>query len=78
MEATHTSGVLIATRSGLLPRKDLPQIFCGSRAPSLNLITESGLYKLVLQLDKPDAKEFQNWSTQVVLPSTCCRATICQ
>jgi len=36
---------------------------------SVALIAESGLYKVVLRSDKPDAKEFQNWVTQVVLPS---------
>lgn len=47
-------------------RKELPQLFCGSRVPSLNLVSESGLYKLVMRSDKPEAKDFQNW---VVLPA---------
>ncbi|BCP51748.1 hypothetical protein K32_03650 [Kaistia sp. 32K] len=34
-----------------------------------SLVTESGLYKLVLRASGEDAKEFQNWVTQVVLPS---------
>lgn len=38
-------------------------------ARRLQLIAESGLYKTVLRSTKPDAKEFQNWVTQVVLPS---------
>ena len=33
------------------------------------LITESGLYKLVMRSDKPMAKDFQNWVTRVVLPA---------
>jgi len=33
------------------------------------LINESGLYKLVLRSDKPEAKVFQNWVTKVVLPA---------
>ncbi|MET4634919.1 BRO-N domain-containing protein [Kaistia defluvii] len=45
-----------------------PELFPGSVARAV-LITESGLYKLVMRSDKPKAKEFQNWVTQVVLPS---------
>lgn len=33
------------------------------------LISESGLYKLVMRSDKPDAKAFQDWVTRVVLPA---------
>lgn len=33
------------------------------------LISESGLYKLVLRSDKPEAKPFQDWVTKVVLPA---------
>ncbi|MGK8235685.1 Bro-N domain-containing protein [Roseovarius sp. MS2] len=32
-------------------------------------ITESGLYKLVMRSDKPEAKAFQDWATGTVLPS---------
>ena len=40
----------------------------GSHRPT-NLITESGLYTLVLRSDKPQAKPFQKWVTKEVLPS---------
>lgn len=33
------------------------------------LISESGLYKLIMRSDKPDAVVFQNWLTKEVLPS---------
>ena len=33
------------------------------------LVSESGLYKLVMRSDKPLAKPFQDWVTQEVLPS---------
>jgi len=33
------------------------------------LVSESGLYKLVLRSDKPEAKPFQDWVTKVVLPA---------
>ncbi|MBW8318680.1 MAG: hypothetical protein K0M49_01580 [Arenimonas sp.] len=36
---------------------------------SMVLISESGLYKLVMRSDKPEAKDFQNWVTRVVLPA---------
>ena len=33
------------------------------------LVSESGLYKLILRSDKPAAKPFQEWVTREVLPS---------
>lgn len=33
------------------------------------LVSESGLYKLVMRSDKPQAKVFQDWVTKVVLPA---------
>ncbi|EAQ45634.1 hypothetical protein MED193_08273 [Roseobacter sp. MED193] len=35
----------------------------------INLISESGLYKLITRSDKPEAKPFQEWVTRDVLPS---------
>jgi prophage antirepressor-like protein len=35
----------------------------------LSMISESGLYKLVMQSNKPDAKPFQDWVTKAVLPA---------
>lgn len=35
----------------------------------VNVISESGLYKLIMRSDKPQAREFQNWVTREVLPS---------
>lgn len=35
----------------------------------LAIISESGLYKLVLRSDKAEAKPFQDWVTKVVLPA---------
>jgi len=34
-----------------------------------NVISESGLYKLIMRSDKPQAKAFQDWVTREVLPS---------
>ena len=32
-------------------------------------VSESGLYKLIMRSDKPEAKAFQDWVTREVLPS---------
>lgn len=37
--------------------------------PRRNLISESGLYKLITRSDKPEAKPFKEWVTRDVLPS---------
>lgn len=36
---------------------------------SLNAVSESGLYKLVMRSDKPEARRFQDWVTKEVLPA---------
>ena len=33
------------------------------------IISESGLYKMIMRSDKPEAKKFQDWVTRDVLPS---------
>lgn len=35
----------------------------------VRLISESGLYKLVMRSDKPEARQFQDWVTRDVLPA---------
>jgi prophage antirepressor-like protein len=35
----------------------------------VSIISESGLYKLVMRSDKKEAKAFQDWVTREVLPS---------
>jgi len=42
------------------------------------LISESGLYKLVMRSDKPEAKSFQDWVTKVVLYVECLLLTFTQ
>lgn len=46
-----------------------PEIFSGSRAGSLTVLSEAGLYKLVMRSDKPEARAFQDWVTRDVLPA---------
>lgn len=40
-----------------------------ARLSSLGFISESGLYKLIMRSDKPQARPFQDWVTREVLPS---------
>lgn len=40
-----------------------------SNAPTMMLISESGLYTLVMRSNKPEAKVFRKWVTSEVLPS---------
>ncbi|MEP4247676.1 Bro-N domain-containing protein [Tateyamaria sp.] len=35
----------------------------------LALLSESGIYKLIMRSDKPEAREFTDWVTKVVLPA---------
>lgn len=39
------------------------------RSQSTSVITESGLYAVILRSDKPNAKEFRKWITSEVLPA---------
>lgn len=41
----------------------------GSPNPNINIISESGMYALVLSSRKPEAKSFRKWITSQVLPS---------
>ena len=44
-------------------------LFRESKAQSMTLISESGLYTLVMRSNKPEAKVFRKWVTSEVLPS---------
>ena len=51
-------------------RRTLNRIEVGlSGGAAINLISESGLYKLIMRSDKLVAKQFQNWVTRDVLPA---------
>ncbi len=39
------------------------------QAAAFNIISEAGLYKLVMRSDKPEARAFQDWVCGVVLPA---------
>jgi prophage antirepressor-like protein len=41
----------------------------GLRANTQTIVSESGLYKLILRSDKPEAKQFRLWVTRDMLPA---------
>lgn len=41
----------------------------GKRRTNVRIISESGLYRLIMRSDKPEARAFQDWVTRVVLPA---------
>lgn len=41
----------------------------GIRGNGLVAVAESGLYKLIMRSDKPEARQFQDWVTREVLPA---------
>jgi len=50
-----------------------PTPLCSIRSKgghNVTLISESGLYKLIMRSDKPAARAFQDWVTREVLPHT--------
>ena len=47
----------------------ITQRVSGAAAAASKLISESGLYKLIMRSDKANAKPFQDWVTKEVLPS---------
>ncbi len=52
-----------------VPRSNVAQNYVSFPNRGANCISESGLYKLVLRSDKPEAKVFQDWVTREVLPA---------
>ncbi|WP_348532412.1 Bro-N domain-containing protein [Rhizobium sp. RU36D] len=41
----------------------------GFRGSHINTVSESGLYRLTMRSDKPEARQFQDWVTREVLPA---------
>lgn len=60
---------LAPNERNLMGRSNLNQNEVSFPNRGATVISESGLYKLVLRSDKPQAKDFQDWVTQVVLPA---------
>ncbi|MBL1421482.1 MAG: hypothetical protein COC24_013310 [Alphaproteobacteria bacterium] len=59
------------TEQELATRKSTPEIFVGASGGGVGtkIISESGLYKLLLRSTKPEAKPFQDWITKEVIPT---------
>ena len=45
------------------------ELFSESKAQAMTLVSESGLYTLIMRSNKPEAKVFRKWVTSEVLPS---------
>jgi prophage antirepressor-like protein len=60
-----------AARSLDTDEKSTVQITHGASAGSTNatVVSESGLYAIIMQSRKPEAKRFRKWVTSEVLPS---------
>jgi len=69
LDARGHPNVTVATRSLSPDEGRLYQIQTAANAYRLKVISESGLYKLIMRSDKPEAREFQDWVTREVLPA---------
>ena len=49
--------------------KGVSQIYTPGGKQDVTIISESGLYKVILRSDKPEAKKFTRWVTHEVLPT---------
>ncbi|MBT9368315.1 Bro-N domain-containing protein [Rhizobium sp. CSW-27] len=72
MDVTNVLGITEKARGYAVARladdeRSLYQIQKGQR--SVSIISESGLYKLIMRSDKPEARKFQDWVTREVLPA---------
>lgn len=52
-----------------LDQDEVTRFNLGGLSGESNIVNESGLYKIILRSDKPEAHEFQRWVTHDVLPS---------
>lgn len=66
---TNYVGRLTRDEKRVIRRGQLPELFSGSFAPSLTLVSEPGLYALIQRSNKPEARTFQRWVNREVLPS---------
>lgn len=67
-ELTRAEGNIVLNNVGSTSDSELLYDFsAGGRAPML--VSESGLYKLIMRSRKPSAKAFQNWLAREVLPA---------
>jgi len=55
--------------SGLRENEVITARISDNRGKAPKLISESGLYKLIMRSEKPEARRFQDWVTRDVLPA---------
>ncbi|MCG7494715.1 BRO family protein [Thalassobius sp. Cn5-15] len=65
---TQWTKSLSANEKHHITKKEHPDFFSGSCWHAI-LVSESGLYRMVMRSNKPEAKEFQDWVTRDVLPA---------
>lgn len=75
IETTQVTRLVAADEKQFL-RRSTPHLMQGTvqelfspGQPSLSVVSESGLYKLIMRSDKPEARKFQDWVTREVLPA---------
>lgn len=56
---------IVASR---LDTDEVTKFYLGGLSGESNIVSESGLYSVILRSDKPEAKEFKRWVTHEVLP----------
>lgn len=49
--------------------KSSEELMVGTRPQLINIVSESGMYTLIMRSNKPDAKAFRKWVTGTVLPA---------
>ncbi|AWU93866.1 BRO-N domain-containing protein [Azospirillum ramasamyi] len=64
---TYTRGIS-ADEKCVVPRSNIDPIHVWP-THGLTVVSESGLYKVVMRSDKPEARKFQDWVTRDVLPA---------
>lgn len=72
LELTHVASSLNKLADDevrLISRSNVDRINISFPNRGLNCVSESGLNKLIMRSDKPEAREFQDWVTREVLPA---------
>jgi len=52
-----------------LDEDEVTRFNLGGLSRETNIVSESGLYKVIIRSDKPESKEFRRWVTHEVLPT---------
>lgn len=67
--ASHYLGFLGADEKRLVLKSNVHPMYDSFPNRGAQCISESGLYKLIMRSDKPQARAFQEWVTREVLPA---------